>query len=45
MPTAVMTSVLATEFEGDSQLVSSIILLSTLLSLFTLPILLYIVMS
>jgi predicted permease len=45
MPTAVMTSVLATEFEGDSQLVSSIILLSTLLSLLTLPILLYILMN
>ncbi|MBN1992009.1 MAG: AEC family transporter [Anaerolineae bacterium] len=41
MPTAVMASVLATEFEGDSKLVSSIVLLSTLLSLITLPLLLY----
>jgi predicted permease len=45
MPTAVMASVLTTEFEGDSKLVSSIVLLSTLLSLITLPILLYLLMN
>jgi predicted permease len=41
MPTAVMASVLATEFKGDAKLVSSIVLLSTLLSLITLPILIF----
>ncbi|MBN1218039.1 MAG: AEC family transporter [Anaerolineae bacterium] len=45
MPTAVMASVLATEFDGDSKLVSSVVLLSTLLSLITLPILLYLLMN
>jgi hypothetical protein len=41
MPTAVMASVLATEFESDSKLVSSIVLMSTLLSLITLPVLIF----
>jgi predicted permease len=45
MPTAVVSSVLATEFDNDSKLVSSIILLSTLLSLITLPIILYFLMK
>ncbi len=45
MPTAVMASILATEFEGDSELVSSIVLLSTLLSLITLPILLFFMLN
>jgi predicted permease len=37
MPTAVTAGVLATEFNSDAKLVSSIIVLSTLLSLLTLP--------
>lgn len=37
MPTAVVASVLATEFNSDARLVSSIILFSTLLSLLTVP--------
>jgi predicted permease len=37
MPTAVVASVLATEFNSDAKLVSSIIVLSTLLSILTLP--------
>lgn len=37
MPTAVVASVLATEFHSDAKLVSSIIVLSTLLSIVTLP--------
>jgi hypothetical protein len=37
MPTAVVAGVLATEFKSDAELVSSIIVLSTLLSLLTLP--------
>jgi predicted permease len=37
MPTAVVAGVLATEFNSDARLVSSIILLSTLLSVLTLP--------
>ncbi len=37
MPTAVVASVLATEFNSDAELVSSIIVFSTLLSLLTLP--------
>jgi predicted permease len=41
MPTAVMASILATEFDSDTKLVSSIVLLSTLLSLITLPIILF----
>jgi predicted permease len=45
MPTAVMASVMATEFDSDSKLVSSIILLSTLLSLLTLPIILFALMN
>jgi predicted permease len=45
MPTAVMASVLATEFEGDTKLISSIVLLSTLLSLITLPIILFFLMN
>jgi len=44
MPTAVMASLLATEFDSDSKLVSSIVLVSTLLSLVTLPVILYILM-
>ena len=40
-PTAVMASVLATEFESDSKLVSSIVLMTTLLSLVTMPIVLF----
>jgi predicted permease len=45
MPTAVMASVLATEFDGYSKLVSSIVLLSTLLSLITLPVILYFMLN
>ncbi len=37
MPTAVVASVLATEFNSDARLVSSIVVLSTLLSILTLP--------
>ncbi len=37
MPTAVISAVLATQFNSDAKLVSSIILLSTLLSLLTIP--------
>jgi len=37
MPTAVVASVLATEFNSDAKMVSSIIVLSTLLSILTLP--------
>ncbi len=44
MPTAVMATVLATEFKGDAQLVSSIVLLSTLLSLLTLPVIIFLLM-
>ncbi|HVO70326.1 MAG TPA: AEC family transporter [Aggregatilineaceae bacterium] len=40
MPTAVMTSVLATEFGADSELVSATILVSTLASVITLSVLL-----
>jgi predicted permease len=40
MPTAVVAGVLATEFDSDAELVSSIIVLSTLLSLLTLPVIL-----
>lgn len=43
MPTAVTAAVLATEFDSDAKLVSSTILLSTLLSLVTVPfVLLYV---
>jgi malate permease and related proteins len=44
-PTAVMASVLATEFESDSKLVSSIVLMTTLLSLITLPVLIFLLMN
>jgi len=44
-PTAVMASVLATEFESDSKLVSSIVLITTLLSLVTMPIVLSFLMN
>lgn len=37
MPSAVVAGIFATEFEGNSQLVSSVILISTLLSILTLP--------
>ena len=43
MPTAVLAGVLATEFNDNAQLVSSIILLSTLLSIITLPIIIFLV--
>lgn len=44
-PSAVMASVLATEFESDSKLVSSIVLITTLLSLVTMPIVLFFLMN
>lgn len=44
-PSAVMASVLATEFESDSKLVSSIVLITTLLSLVTMPIVLSFLMN
>ena len=43
MPTAVAAGVLATEFNSDAKLVSSIIMLSTLLSLLTLPLVIMLV--
>ncbi len=42
MPTAVFAGILATEFNSDAELVSSIIFASTLLSLITVPIVLWI---
>jgi predicted permease len=42
MPTAVIASILATEFDSDAELVSSITLVSTLLSVVTLSVLLFI---
>ncbi len=42
MPTAVIATILATEFESDASLVSGIVLASTLLSVITLSVLLYI---
>ena len=44
MPTAVMATILATEFESDAQLVSSITLASTVLSVITLSVLLYLLL-
>ncbi|GAB4452518.1 MAG: AEC family transporter [Anaerolineae bacterium] len=41
MPTAVIATILATEFESDAQLVSTITLVSTALSVITLSVLLY----
>ena len=43
MPTAVAAGVLATEFNSDAKLVSSIIMVSTLLSLITLPVIIFFV--
>ena len=43
MPTAVAAGVLATEFNSDAKLVSSIIVLSTLLSIVTLPLVIMLV--
>lgn len=43
MPTGVTAVVLATEFESDAQVVSSTVLFSTLLSLVTLPVVIYLV--
>jgi malate permease and related proteins len=43
MPTGVTAVVLATEFESDAQVVSSTVLFSTLLSLLTLPIIIFLV--
>jgi len=40
MPTAVVTTILATEFESDPQITSSVVLVSTLLSVITLSVLL-----
>jgi hypothetical protein len=45
MPTAVVAGVLATEFESDAHLVSSIIVFSTLLSLVTLPVVIYLLQT
>ena len=45
MPTAVIAGILATEFNSDSQLVSSVIFLSTLLSLVTLPWIIFLLLS
>ena len=42
MPTAVMATILATEFDSDPQIASSVVLISTVLSIFTLSTLLYI---
>lgn len=44
MPTAVMSGVLATEFGGDAQFVTAVILVSTLASMLTLSVLLTLVM-
>jgi predicted permease len=44
MPTAVITSVLATEFGSDAEFVTSSILVSTLLSTITLSVLLTLIM-
>jgi predicted permease len=41
MPTAVITTILAVEFRSDTQVVSSIVLVTTVLSIFTLSVLLY----
>lgn len=41
MPTAVIATIMATEFESDAQLVSTITLVSTMLSVITLSVLLY----
>lgn len=43
MPTAVVTTILATEFNSDPQLASSVVLVSTLLSIFTLSVLLFLI--
>jgi predicted permease len=43
MPTAVTAVLLATEFESDARLVSSTVLVSTLLSLLTLPLVIFLV--
>lgn len=43
MPTAVVTTILATEFESDPQITSSVVLVSTLSSVATLSVLLYLV--
>lgn len=44
MPTAVMTTILATEFEADPQLVAGVVFVSTLASLITLTLLLALIM-
>lgn len=44
MPTAVMGGVLATEFGGDAEFTTAVILVSTLASIVTLSVLLYLVM-
>ena len=41
MPTAVMATILATEFDSDAEIASSVVLVSTVLSIFTLSTLLY----
>jgi predicted permease len=43
MPTAVMAGVLATEFGNDAQFATAVVLVSTLASIITLSVLLYIV--
>ncbi|MEZ4862229.1 MAG: AEC family transporter [Caldilineaceae bacterium] len=44
MPTAVMAAVLATEFEAEPQLVAAVIFISTLLSMVTLSVMLWLLM-
>lgn len=43
MPTAVVTTILATEFGSDAKIASSVVLVSTLLSVISLSVLLYLV--
>jgi hypothetical protein len=45
MPTAVYAAVLAAEFDSDTMLVSGAILVSTLLSVLTLPVVLYLMLN
>ena len=44
MPTAVMAAVLATEYETEPELVATVIFVSTLLSMITLSVLLWLIL-
>jgi predicted permease len=41
MPSAVMTMILASKYERDASLVASVVLITTVISMVTIPIILY----